>query len=91
VPGGDNEDMALRCYLVVINQTPSSEEQVELMRAIRAHMATGPCRFHLLVNLHRPGDVYESVTAAYAGDRLDDNKAVSAARRVLQHPTRTPS
>jgi hypothetical protein len=91
MPGGDNEDMAVRCHLVVINQTSSSEEQAELMRAIRARMATGPCRFHLLVNLNRPGDVYESVIAAYAGDRLDDNKAVSAARRVLQHPTRTRS
>jgi hypothetical protein len=85
VPGGDNEDRAVRCYLVAINRTPGSEEQVELMRAIRARMATGPCRFHLLVNLNRPGDVYESVTAAYAGDRLDDNEAVTAARRVLHH------
>jgi hypothetical protein len=85
MPGGDNENMALRYYLVVINQTPGGEEQVELMRAIRARTATGPCRFHLLVNLNRPGDVYESVTAAYAGDRLDDNEAVTAARRVLQN------
>ncbi len=90
MPGIDNEDTALRCYLVVINQTPGSEEQVELMRAIRERMATGPCRFHLLVNLNRPGDVYESVTAAYAGDQLDDNEAVSSPSRPAE-PTRTPS
>jgi hypothetical protein len=82
--------MALPCYLVAINQTPGSEEEVELMRAIRARMATGPCRFHLLVNLHRPADVYESVVAAYAGDRLDDNQAVSAPSGPAA-PTRTPS
>ena len=73
-PAGDNEDTARRCYLVVINQTWGSEEQLELRRVIRARMATGPCRFHLLVNLHRPGELYESVTAAYAKDRLDDNE-----------------
>jgi hypothetical protein len=69
----------VRRYLVVANQTLGGEE---LDTAIRDHMATGPCHFHLLV----PATAAADLDRQYLAEVRDADPTIDAEdRRAARH------
>jgi hypothetical protein len=65
-------------YLVVANQTLGGEQ---LLSAIRDHMATGPCHFHLLVPATAATDLSPEYLAAAEAARTAQQGEADADRR----------